>query len=100
MSEDWRLDPVLRFDVYVAVRWRGRLGATRMQFAKMGNNLPHLGALLLAGVDEIDFNESLEHTGWCGTCPAYLDHRPVVIVMHGETVTKELYNFMDEAYKR
>ena len=81
----------LRFDVYTVFPSEDDFLVTQF-----GTNLPLIGAVALAGVHEHDFQQSVEHTGWVGTCPDWTYCLPVVTVPHQIRLGMEQLQFIAE----
>jgi len=81
----------LRFDVYTVIPIDDDF-----LVAQFGINLPVIGALALAGVHECDFEQSVTHTGWVGTCPDWTFGLPVVTIPHKIRLGMDQLEFIAE----
>lgn len=84
-------EPTLLFDQYSV-----KLVDRDWHVYQMFKAVSWLSAEMLAGVEHELFCSSLEHTGWCGTCPEWAGFKPVVTVPRGELLDIEHIEFLME----
>ena len=92
MNQPLYYEPILRFDLYTAIRDDGGWAVKQMF-----KNLSFIAAEVLAGVEHEDFCTSFENTGWIGTCPAWTEGRPIITLPRGCLLTTEHLGFIMEA---
>jgi hypothetical protein len=85
-------EPVLKFDQY-SVKWEEN-GWVMYQLFK---GVSWLAAEITAGTNHFDFCQSVEHTGWCGTCPEWTGWKPIVTIPMGEKIDIEHLDFILES---
>ena len=83
--------PGVTFDQYSALKEDGGYDV----FCLL-SNLSLLSATIMAGIDERDFIESVERSGWVGTCPQWIGYLPVVTLPSGDNLSPEQLGFMME----
>jgi hypothetical protein len=84
-------EPLLRFDMYSVV-WKDG----EWQLVQMFKDMSWLAAEIVAGVEHSDFTQSIEHTGWLGSCPEWCGFKPVITVPRGDTLGLDQLNFAVE----
>ena len=72
-------EPKERFDLYSVINIRGEWHAVQIF-----KDLSWLAAECIAGIDQADFCQSIEFTGWVGSCPEWCGFRPIVTVPRGD----------------
>ena len=85
-------DEFLRFDMYSVVICDGEF-----HVAQLLKDMSLFTASVVAGVTQDDFVESVAHTGWCGTCPEWTGHKPIVTIPRGASLALEQLGFMMES---
>jgi hypothetical protein len=60
-------------------------------------NLSWLSAQIVAGVEQIDFCQSIEYTGWLGTRPDWCGYKPIVTVPRGGVLDVDQVEFILES---
>jgi len=84
-------DEFLRFDHYSVIRKDGEF-----HVEQLAKDTPLMLAVILAGIEQDDFVESVMRTGWCGTCPEWTDHNPIVTIPRGGILALDQLGFMLE----
>ena len=85
------LENALRFDQYsVRPTKRG------MQVVQLLKGVDSLFAAVLAEITTEEFEQSVIHTGWVGTCPTWLGNMPLVTVPKDELLGMDHLDFMVE----
>jgi len=51
-------------------------------------------AEILSGAD--DFDDAIIGKGWCGTSPAWVGFKPLVVMPHGELIKNDQFKFLME----
>ena len=85
-------DEFLRFDQYSVV-----IKGSEFHVEQLAKDLPLLIAVILAGIEQYDFVESVSRTGWCGTCPEWTNFKPIVTVPRGGILALDQLGFMLES---
>lgn len=83
---------LLKFDQYCIMH----RGPNSFAVNPLAKGVSLLVAEALAGVDSEDFAESMAQSGWVGTCPAWVEHSPIVTVPHGTYLGAEQAAFLME----
>jgi len=60
-------------------------------------NVELMPAVMMAGITQEDFVESMSQTGWVGTCPHWSNHYPVVTLPRKARLTHDHLEFMMES---
>lgn len=85
------MEPLLHFDLYSIT-----MVDNEVHVVQMFKNLSWLAAELVAGVTNADFCQSIEYTGWLGTCPEWHKFQPIVAVPRGEQLDLDHIDFILE----
>ena len=81
-----------RFDQYSV-----RPSKRGMQVVKLIMGVDFVFAAVMAGVTQEEFEQSITHTGWVGTCPDWLKFMPMITVPENERLGMDHLDFMVEA---
>jgi len=87
-----RIDETPRFDQYSV-----QPSKVGLQVVQLISNIDFVFAAVLAEVIQDDFEQSVFHTGWVGTCPYWLKYMPVVTIPQGDLLGEEHLDFMIES---
>lgn len=85
----------LRFDLYSVKKNLG----TDYAVVRLVSNVTATFAAIIAGTDWEDFQQSIIHTGWLGTCPDWHSNLPIVTMPGGDLLGVEQLEFMLEQVK-
>jgi hypothetical protein len=86
------IDDALKFDQYSV-----RPAKTGMEVVQLLTNVDLVFAVAMAEVTQEDFEQSIIHTGWVGTCPSWLKNLPVVTLPKGEQLGMDHLDFILES---
>lgn len=92
MVERHYYEPLLRFDMYAPV-WR----RNKWELERMFTDMSHLGAQIVAGIELTDFIQSIEQTGWVGSCPEWYGFKPIITVPRGDKLDADHLEFAVES---
>lgn len=88
-----RLEDSPRFDQYL-VRPAGNGDYT---VVRLISNVDLMFAVIMAGITEEEFEQSVINTGWVGSCPIWLHGMPVVTMPGGDKLGVDQLEFMLES---
>jgi len=85
------IEDALRFDQYSV-----QPSKHGMQVIQLMKDVGFIFAVITAGISQREFEQSMEYTGWVGSCPGWLRHMPVVTVPKDQLLNVDHLDFIVE----